>query len=117
MGINAAHLESAARRKLGASADWKAYRYEVISDCVLVAGMVPAGYTKKGRPKWKGQGQRTVLTPGEIEAEVARYEETTGNCSKCIGTGQVFKSWSQAEGLKTVDCPACGATGKKRVKA
>lgn len=113
------HLESAARRKLGASKEWKSYRWEVLTGGFLVTGAVPVGLYKsgprKGKPKWQGRGTKVLLSETEVVAEVALYIRETGNCANCCGTKQEFLSWRVNEGTKFRPCSECGATGKAKV--
>lgn len=48
----------------------------------------------------------------EVEAEIARYIEATGNCPNCFGTKEEFLSWSVAEGTKRRTCSVCGGSGR-----
>jgi len=111
------HLESAARRKLGASQEWLGYRYESFTGGYLVVGAIPVGFVsrgpRKGKPKWKGEGDKVVLSNVEVQVEEEHYVRTTGNCPECFGTKEQFASWSVKEGLKTSPCQACGATGRR----
>lgn len=111
------HLESAARRKLKAVPDWKAYSYEVVGDCYLIEGKIPEGtYAKgarKGQPRWgKADGQKTVLTQADVDAEIALYEKTTGSCRDCFGNGKTLVKASVKEGTVFGPCSRCGGSGK-----
>lgn len=109
------HIEAAARRKLGASEDWKAYQFESIDGDYIVVGSVPVGVfssgPRKGKPKWKGDGKKVIVHGAEVEAEIARYVGATGNCFNCFGTKEEFLSWSIAEGTKRRHCSVCGGSG------
>lgn len=113
--------EEIARRKLGQTPDWKVCVWERIGPdaCKLEGGITTpiASGKRKGQPKW---GKRStflscVVTDAELKQERAAYEARTGNCSECQGSGQVIKSWSVAEGVKTRDCTPCGGTGRATV--
>lgn len=117
------HLDSAARRKLKAPENWRAFSFECVGENdYLVIGDVPTSFytrgKKKGRPKgWVGPGTKVILSRAEVDAEVVRYAESTGNCPECFGTKEVFQSWGRTEGVKTKPCEECGATGKYKAKA
>lgn len=109
------HIEAAARRKLGASEDWQAYQCEAVGGDYIVVGSVPVGVfasgPRKGKPKWKGDGKKVIIHGAEVEAEIVRYMEATGNCHNCFGTKEEFLSWSVAEGTKKCPCSVCGGSG------
>jgi hypothetical protein len=113
------HIEAAARRKLGASEDWKGYQFEAVSGDYIVVGSVPVGVftrgPRQGTPKWKGDGQKVIVSGAEVEAEIARYVAATGNCQNCFGTKEEFLSWSVSEGMKKCTCSACGGSGRAGV--
>lgn len=113
------HLDEVARCKVNGPEGWAVFAWERIGDGndLVVTGGVPrllkAG-PRKGKPTWRDvPTQKAVVTGAEIEAEKARYEADTGKCSDCMGSGQVFASWSQAEGKKYRACGRCGGTGER----
>lgn len=110
------HIDNAARRKLCAPPDWKAYRFEAITGGFIVTGSEPVGTyltgPRKGSPKWVGKGVQVILSDVEVKAEEALYVQTTGNCHECLGKKKILDSWSKAEGVKRKPCPHCNATGK-----
>jgi hypothetical protein len=115
---NLQHIESAARRKLGAHEDWKGYQFEAVAGDYIVVGSVPVGTfsrgRRKGQPKWDGPGTKVLVSGGEVGAEVARYVEATGNCPDCLGTKEEFARWNVKEGTTMAPCSKCGATGKAK---
>lgn len=110
------HIENAARRKLGAKPEWKAFRFEAVGGDFIVTGDIPVGYYKrgasKGRPKWKLPGQKTIATAADVKAEMDRYVKETGNCPECFGTKEQLKRWSQEHGKEMEPCKDCAGTGK-----
>ena len=55
---------------------------------------------------------RLAIATGRSEAEVEfrlAWENETGRCHECVGTGEVFRSWHYRP------CTRCDATGKARV--
>ena len=114
------HIETIARRKSGGDDKWEAFLFQRIgSDGTIVQGGIPR-ILKKGKHKglrtWDSDKRtaKVVVTDGEVEQEERRYEKETNRCSVCFGTGEVFKSWSIAEGVKKDTCKRCGATGKAK---
>lgn len=112
---NLQHIEAAARRKLGVSEGWKAYQFEAVTGSYIVVGSIPVGVfangPRKGKPKWKGDGKKVIVTGAEVEAEIAHYVAATGNCPHCLGTKEEFLSWSVTEGLKKRICTVCIGSG------
>ncbi len=110
------HLEAAARRKINADGGWHAFSYEVVGEGFIIIGGVPVAFyvrgNRKGRPKkWKGPGTKVLLTKGDVDDEVKRYSETTGNCPECCGERQTTVAWSRDSGVRKAPCTACAATG------
>lgn len=116
MGKHLNHMESAARRKVNAPEDWRAYHYEVITGGYLIIGSVPVGKYKsgprKGSPKWEGEGVKVVVTEADVETETSLYVKTTGNCPNCFGEKTEFLRWSKAAGLETQTCRSCHGSGR-----
>lgn len=113
------HLDELARRKVAGPEGWEVCGWERVGggNDLIVEGGVPrllkAG-PKKGKKTWRDvPTQKVVVTGAELEAEHARYEEQTGKCGDCYGHGEVFASWSVAEGTKYRPCKRCGGTGER----
>ena len=108
-----------ARRVHGLPADWQPRIYEALDRGLGFAlrGAVPIGtYSRgprKGRPKWPplGQLQRVVITADEVRQERIRWENETGLCSYCGGSGQQVKS-TGISGTTYRQCISCDGTGK-----
>ena len=83
-----------------------------------VKGAAPIGkYTRgprKGEPKWPKAEVYDILWIKDSEFDETKrlWEEETGKCSTCYGTGQEHVGWSKAEGSKHKPCEKCNATGK-----
>lgn len=81
-------------------------------------GAVPIGTFSRGRRKGhskfppKNQQQRVVITADEKKQAQMEWEDTTGLCSCCGGSGKQVKSISIREGITYRDCVACKGTGK-----
>ena len=80
-----------------------------------VVGMFKSG-PRKGKEKY---GDRIVYTisPGELEAEKARYEKETGKCHRCLGVGSALVGWSRDTGERFGPCRDCNATGRATIYA
>ena len=102
--------------------NWKIFRCEAfpksgIDDCgyVAVTGAVcDFQYLKgkrKGQTDWRKRDARTETTVNlpvaEHEAWKREWEQKTGLCSTCTGTGEVFRSWDVNTGTKYDTCPKC----------
>lgn len=110
------HIETAARKKLGAAEGWRWFKCESVSGGWIIEGCVPDGtYSRgprKGRPKFKAPGDRVVVSEDDVAVQEALYVQATGNCHQCLGTAKQIRSWSKAEGTKHDPCAKCNGTGK-----
>ena len=121
-------MEIVAREKCGAIADeWRVYCWEVVGDYkasrdfVVGIGQVRqmTRGPNKGNHTWRDASgkmlpsTKVVVTGGEMDAARRKYETVTGNCSACGGSGDVFASWSKAEGVKTRECSRCTGDGRR----
>lgn len=111
-----------ARRKLKVGEDWRPCMWEWMpgNDMLMEGAVVPDVATgpRKGQPNWKSatkdKRQKVVVTELEVNAETKRWERETGKCAECMGTKEVFASWSRVDGRKMKPCRACKATGLAR---
>ena len=109
----------AARHVHGLPNDWRPQIYSALDRCLgyELRGSVPIGtYSRgprKGRPKWPrlAQLQRVVITMDEVRQARIRWENETGLCSHCGGSGQQVKSIG-ISGTTYRECIACDGTGK-----
>lgn len=98
---------------------WQGYRWQSVVGGCVVRGQVPNGaYTKgkrKGSPRFtqhKDAARCDVyVSDADLLAAAARFEEETGLCWDCKGTGQIFSGWSQSSGVRYRPCRKC-ATSK-----
>ena len=90
---------------------WEPYSWEKCGDDSIVTGDVPIGIFKsgsrKGRHKFKGPGQKVVVTKQEMTAFATEYEHTTGKCWDCHGEGKVVTGWSKVKGTSYNPCQRC----------
>ena len=111
-----------ARRKLGVGEDWRPCMFEWMAgnDLLMEGAVVPDVQSgpNKGRPNWKSatkdKRHKVVVTEAETAAETERWEKETGKCAECMGTKQVFASWTRGVGTKWKPCEKCRATGLAR---
>lgn len=108
-------IRNACIRKLNADPSWRWSKVERLAGGILVEGS-PTIVTPKGKTKWEKERTRLLLTQEELDYEKEAYEEVTGNCHACEGTGQYTYGWSVTDGIKTKPCPYCNGTGKPLVK-
>jgi hypothetical protein len=109
----------AARRVHGLPDDWRPKIYEALDRGLGFAlrGAVPIGsYSRgprKGRPKWPrlAELQRVVITADEMRQARIWWENETGLCSYCGGSGQQVKSIG-ISGTTYSQCISCDGTGK-----
>lgn len=108
----------AARAVHGLPADWQPRIYGCLDrDQFYLRGAVPIGtYSRgprKGRPKWPPLGQLdlVVITADEVKQARICWENETGLCSHCGGSGQQVKS-TGINGTTYRECDACDGTGK-----
>lgn len=95
---------------------WKLDAHDAPKGFTKIVGGVPVGIVsrgpRKGWPKWNTKASQTFFVADSDIVETKRlWSEQTGQCSNCCGTGQVFESWSRAEGTKTTGCVICGGKG------
>ncbi len=103
-------------------AGWKWHHldaHDVPKGFTKVSGSVPIGVVskgpRKGMPKRDVKNKETFFVHDDELAETERlWSEETGKCSRCCGSGQVFDSWSRAEGKVTKSCGRCDGTGSKQ---
>lgn len=120
-------LEMQAREKAGMPPDWEACEWkcmppgEVQPIYFAVKGAIAPVITRgprKGQRNWARKIKSTVrsvaITPVDHEKWVAEWVTRTGKCPKCLGEGQVFARWNEAEGTTYKPCAECGATGKAK---
>ena len=109
----------AARHVHGLPNDWQPRTYSALDRCLgyELRGSVPIGtYSRgprKGRPKWPrlAELQRVVITMDEVRQARIRWENETGLCSHCGGSGQQVKS-TGISGTTYRECISCDGTGR-----
>lgn len=119
-------LTEHARELLGMPPEWDSYEFEAIGampghppKLIRVAGAVAppkVSGKNKGEPNWRKRDPATDKTayfsPAEHEAWEATWEQKTGKCAECVGTGQKMAGWDVKTGVRYKPCVKCGASGK-----
>lgn len=113
------HLESVARKKLGAPDAWQMLRWELLSggEELVVDGGIPRDIRwgrAKGRILFDGPLNRIPIFLSDVRREIASYEAKTGLCGGCLGVGRITDYWDITEGEVLRDCPKCKGTGNKK---
>ena len=90
-------------------------------DFVEVTGAVPIGVIsrgpRKGHPRWPKTLERVWLRMADIRKVQLDWEQETGKCGNCDGSGQESAGWSREKnGRETRQCSRCGGSGKPVVQ-
>ena len=109
----------AARRVHNLPDDWTPRIYGCLDRSLgfYLRGAVPIGtYSRgprKGRPKFPplGKLERFVITAEEVQRTRIEWENETGLCSHCGGSGQQVAS-TGINGTTYRECVACDGTGR-----
>lgn len=109
-----------AKEKAGLPANWRLYKWECFPKggdetiYIAVTGAV-CEHFKTGEHKnernWKLRDKTTERTVNLVKLDHERWklewEQRTGKCERCTGTGEVLESWNHITGTKTRTCPKC----------
>jgi DnaJ-class molecular chaperone len=66
----------------------------------------------KGKPRFNGTMVTVIVTDEEVAATKSEYEQSTGYCSECVGSGKELAAWDHKEGVFYRDCRKCNGSGK-----
>ncbi len=123
-------LEEHARELANGAPEWGFYRIECLRDndreliAAKIVGAVAPPKTRgkyKGQPNWRKMDKttrRTVyITPVQNDVWCKLWEEKTGKCRECTGSGETFSGWSVRDGTRTRVCSRCGGNGLSVVPA
>lgn len=112
------HVERVGMRKLGDPEGFAFFKFTALADgTILMVGgkyrLLKSG-KRKGERTWNGCGgeQTIAVAPSEVKQEEERYSAETGKCSRCLGEGKTFASWSATDGVKHRACSACSGSGE-----
>lgn len=111
-------MEVAARKKIGAPPEWKAFQWEVVdhknieTSAIRVRGSVPIGTRRDGRPRWGkvSDADSAFIYREDVEAAKQEYERESGKCADCIG-GLYCCGASVDLGFKYRPCSRCDGKG------
>jgi hypothetical protein len=117
-------LDEHARELAKMPPEWIVYAWRHIDDNTTeVKGVIAPLKTvgkNKGLHNWgaadKATDRTVYVTTLEHDAFRAAWEDKTGHCAECIGTGEVVKSWERDKGMTYRKCSACASTGASRIK-
>jgi hypothetical protein len=108
------------------SSDWRLLEMscrDVPDGYLRMKGAIPTGVyrsgKRKGRCKFPKQLDTHWITDADVESTKFIYEQTTGKCHECEGTGKSWCGWGVDTGHRYKDCPRCNASGvtPKEVRA
>ncbi len=84
---------------------------------IVTGGVTTRTYASgkhKGKPDWRGVARdEMVITSGDFDERMARWERDEGKCSACGGDGRELIGWSATTGEKTRTCKRCKGSGAK----
>jgi len=93
--------------------DWHFAQY----DGAVYPHLITRG-PRKGRPNYRkpvpGTQRTVILDDRAFEAWKLQWQNDTGLCCVCAGSGEVWAGWSAAEGNRTRPCDDCNTTGQVR---
>jgi len=94
---------------------WTPFLWQAIGeDAVLITGGVSRPLLsgpRKGKPTWPKPHEQVVVTDTEIKIYERRYEQKTGKCAQCDGTGQIWIGWSAGGGHRYRSCSRANCDG------
>lgn len=110
--------------RMGLPPEWQAYQWEALGEPgnatgVRLSGGVfrhtiqrgpRKGRTDYGKPEPFSEVTATVSLV-EYETWQRKWQNETGLCFECEGTGVVFAGWDHKKGTRHRGCGACGASG------
>jgi hypothetical protein len=117
-------LNIQARTKANMPPQWELYQWQMLPrggdyELAEVTGAVAPLYTKgkrKGQHNWDKMDKttrRTVyITIAENAAFIEQWQQETGKCANCEGSGKTLQSWHYINGATYRDCIECDGTGK-----
>lgn len=98
------------RRKLQLSESWRWASAEHVEGGVILE-VSEYWVGPRGGKHWKRPFTKAFITQEEMEQTKVIYEQETGKCYDCEGSGQEFYGWNRGTGNKYRPCRTCGATG------
>lgn len=108
------HVETIARRMLGAAPEWALASARSVQGGLIVEGSPATVISRgknKGRKRWSKPLQTVIVTEPDYAAEIARYEREEGKCHECFGEGKTAFRWSRDKGTEYRECRRCKGAG------
>lgn len=95
------------------------------NEFMLVTGAVcPEVYKsgpRKGSENWSKRDRSTEMVAAvilsDLDAFELEWEQKTGLCKTCVGSGQEWRGWNRKTGDRFEECRRCGGTGKVKAFA
>jgi hypothetical protein len=94
------------------------------NEILLVTGAVYPAITRgprKGQPNFRkpqpGTEQTLCAVLADMDAWQDDWEQSTGKCKTCIGSGQEWRGWSAEHGDRFATCHRCDGSGLARAAA
>lgn len=110
-------------KERGCPESWRWHQSEVKGESphhvFIVRGAVPGAVFERGKNKGKPNPAKytdkreLVITPDDMAAIRAKWEDETGKCHACYGEGKTVASSSVEHGRTYRDCKRCHATGRR----
>jgi hypothetical protein len=92
------------------------YRIEAVDNGYILTGADVIGIIQrgknKGRKRYSKQLTKTFVSKTESIQEQNLWEETTGKCSRCLGSGEITVKVSVPEGITLDTCNMCYGSGE-----
>jgi hypothetical protein len=104
--------------------EWVVYAWrEIDNNTTELRGKIAPFKTigkNKGLYNWEAADMATdrtvyITTPDHATFRAA-WEDKTGHCAECVGTGEVFQSWKKDKGATYKKCSVCDGTGAAKIK-
>ena len=100
--------DMAARKKHGVGDNYEWFKVTHLDEGGTRVSIAPVSRKKNGEKKYDIKNTlTTIITDEEYKAAETEYQQQTGNCPKCKGTGKVLVGWSKAGGTRYCPCPDC----------
>lgn len=112
------------QEKYGVPKEWRWYSWSrkefyTPHEFMLVEGAVCTAKIERGKRKgatnWRLRDKSTErmfsISRVDLEAFQRLWQDRTGLCFECYGTGEKWNGWSAAEGNRYIPCKHCDARG------
>ncbi len=113
-------MSETAREKFDLPEEWRWAQSEAIPGGFLLKGNVTTEKKKRDgtlKTVWKRPLEKYIITKEDTQRCEKNYENSTGNCAHCEGTGKHCCGWSKDTGNNFESCSKCGGTGTAVIEA